>query len=61
MQEDTALLSTKAAADLLHVSDETLRRWVIDNKVRYIELPSGRLRFRRSDIEAMLEPKGGAA
>lgn len=53
MPDDTDL-STKAAADLIGVSDETLRRWVEQRKVRYIRLPSGRLRFRRSDVLALL-------
>lgn len=50
------LLTTAAAADLLHVSDETLRRWVDAKRIRHIVLPSGQLRFRRSDIEAALVP-----
>lgn len=57
-------LSTGAAAALIGVSDETLRRWVDQGKVRYVRLPSGRLRFHRADLEALLvpvEPENGAA
>jgi excisionase family DNA binding protein len=48
---------------MIGVSDETLRRWVDQGKVRYIRLPSGRLRFRQADLEALLvvnEPEGAA-
>ena len=50
------LLQTPEAAALLGVSDETLRRWVGAGKIRYVKLPSGRMRFRRSDVLALLEP-----
>jgi excisionase family DNA binding protein len=50
------LLTTGAAAAVLGVSDETLRRWVEDKRVRHIRLPSGQLRFRRSDLDELLTP-----
>jgi excisionase family DNA binding protein len=50
------MLSTSAAAALIGVSDETLRRWADDKKIRHVRLPSGQLRFRPEDIEAALEP-----
>lgn len=50
------LLTTSAAAGLLHISDETLRRWAEEKKVRHVRLPSGQLRFVREDIEALLIP-----
>lgn len=50
------LLSTGAAAAVLGVSDETLRRWVEDKRVRHIRLPSGQLRFRRTDLDELLTP-----
>ena len=49
-------MSTGAAAALLGVSDETLRRWAEKGQIRHIKLPSGRLRFRRADLEAALTP-----
>lgn len=51
-----ALLTPKAAAELLHVTDETLRRWADDKRIRHILLPSGQRRYWRSDIEAALTP-----
>jgi excisionase family DNA binding protein len=50
------LLSAPAAARLLGVSDETLRRWAADGRIRHIRMPSGQLRFRPADIAAILQP-----
>lgn len=54
-------LTTGEAADVLGVSDETLRRWADDRKVRHVRLPSGQLRFIRSDLDAVLQPVEAAA
>lgn len=54
MNRDDLLTSGQAAA-IVGVTDETIRRWAEDGKVRHMRLPSGRFRFRRSDIEALLE------
>ena len=54
-------LTTGEAADVLGVSDETLRRWADDRKVRHVRLPSGHLRFIRSDLDAVLAPVEAAA
>jgi excisionase family DNA binding protein len=53
---DTDLLTTSGAAAVLGVSDETVRRWADERKIRHVRLPSGHLRFRRSDLDAVLEP-----
>lgn len=58
---DTTLLSTGQAAEYLTargfpVSTETLRRWADDLKVRHVKTPGGRLRFHRSDLDAILSP-----
>lgn len=50
------LLTTSVAAKLLGVSDDALRRWVEQRKIRHIRLPSGQIRFQRADIEAILDP-----
>jgi excisionase family DNA binding protein len=50
------LVSTLVAAQLLQVSDETVRRWAADGLIRHIRMPSGQIRFRRSDLEAILRP-----
>lgn len=48
-------LTTAEAARILGVSDETLRRWAEERKIRHTRLPSGRLRFTREDIASSLE------
>lgn len=50
------MLTTGEAAKLLAVSDETLRRWTKEGLVRHVRMPSGRVRYRRSDVLAVLEP-----
>lgn len=50
------LLLTSAAAEYMGISDETLRRWADDKKIRHVRLPSGQLRFRRSDLDEALTP-----
>lgn len=61
MRDGIDLLTTgEAAAYLtgrgLPVSDETLRRWAEGSKVRHVKTPSGRLRFARADLDAILSP-----
>lgn len=56
MEHEPEHLTTGAAAAVLGVSDETLRRWVEQGKVRHLRLPSGRLRFRREDLNEILTP-----
>jgi excisionase family DNA binding protein len=50
------LVSALVAAEMLQVSDETIRRWAAEGLIRHVRRPSGQIRFRRSDIEAILEP-----
>jgi excisionase family DNA binding protein len=50
------LLSAAEVGAMLEVSDETVRRWADAGKIRHIRLPSGQVRFRRSDIDALLDP-----
>lgn len=49
-------LTTSAAAKYLGVSDETLRRWADEKRIRHIRLPSGHLRFRPADLDEVLTP-----
>lgn len=44
-------LETAAAARIGGVSDETVRRYVARGLLKARRLPSGRLRFRREDVE----------
>lgn len=55
-EEANDRLSVPEAAALLGIAEQTLRNWVDAGRVRHIRLPSGQLRFLRSDIEAILTP-----
>lgn len=56
------LLSPREALELLpRVSYQALLSWARAGKVPYVEYPSGRKFFRRSDIEALLAPVGVSA
>lgn len=48
------LLSTGDAASHLGVSAGTVRRWAKTGQLRHIVMPSGRLRFRREDLDTAL-------
>ncbi|QRV02074.1 helix-turn-helix domain-containing protein [Arcanobacterium phocisimile] len=51
------LLAADDAALLLpETTPATLYRWARQGKIPFVELPSGRKFFRRSDIEAILKP-----
>lgn len=50
------MLTTPEAAAIVGVTAETLRRWADSRKIRHVRLPSGQLRFRRSDVEAAMAP-----
>lgn len=50
------LCTTGEAAEIVGVCAATLRRWASDGRVRHVVLPSGRLRFYRDDLTAILEP-----
>ncbi|MDY6213663.1 MAG: helix-turn-helix domain-containing protein [Schaalia hyovaginalis] len=56
MQNPQQRLSTGEAAALLGVSRDTVRRWAKAGTVPYFQFPSGRIFFRRSDIEALVTP-----
>ena len=59
LEEPQALLtSVEAAALLPETSPQTLLRWAKQGRIPFVELPSGRKFFRRSDIEALLVPVG---
>jgi len=54
------LIAPKEACRMLDVSASTVRRWAYQGKIRYVRLPSGRLRYYRSDIEKILKGEHGA-
>jgi excisionase family DNA binding protein len=59
-----AVLTTGPAARRIGITENTLRSWAQSGKVAHIRMPNGRLRFRVSDLDAMvqvIEPSTDAA
>lgn len=49
------LMTPLEVADAFGVSRSTVGRWAKDGVLPVIHLPSGRYRFRREDIESLLQ------
>ena len=56
MATDHDLLTSTEAAAAWGVSTYTVRKWAREGKVKTVALPSGRRRFLRSDVDAVLRP-----
>ena len=54
MPNTDQLLTAKQVAALIPVHPETVRRWTREGLLTAVELPSGRKRYRRSAVEALL-------
>ena len=50
------LLTTAQAAHVAGVAEKTIRRWAIEGRLPYVALPSGRRRYRLSDLVATSSP-----
>lgn len=48
------LLTVAEVAERLRVTPSTVSLWVRDGRIRAIRLPSGRLRFRATDIDQLV-------
>lgn len=46
------LLKIREAAEILHVTTTTIRNWIKTGKLKAIRNCTGRMRIRRSDLEA---------
>ena len=53
-----SLLSVRAAADLLGVHVDTVRRWTSDGRLAETRTPGGHRRIARADVEALLAGTG---
>lgn len=56
------LLTTAEVAERCRVNPVTVARWVRTGKLDAVHLPGGTLRFRQSDLDALIaSPRGDAA
>lgn len=55
--EDELLTAAEVEAEFPRLSRSALWRWARQGRVPAVQIPSGRWFFRRSDIEALLEPR----
>lgn len=61
-QPSSRYVTETAAGEYLGVTGRTIRRWVSEGKLKAYRAPSGRYRFRVSDLDAALTPvPNGAA
>ncbi|AWE42863.1 MULTISPECIES: helix-turn-helix domain-containing protein [unclassified Actinobaculum] len=51
------IMTAREAATTGLASERTFGRWARAGKIPAIRLPNGQVRFRRADIEALLEPQ----
>lgn len=61
MPTETYDLTVSAAAKVLSVHPDTLRRWTDDGKVPAWVTPSGHRRYRRTDLDALRPPAATGA
>ncbi len=52
--DDSELLTTRKVAKLLSVSQSTVERWIVLDRLKAIKLPSGHYRVRRSEVDRIL-------
>jgi len=60
MAHDERPLTTHQAAQILGVSRSTIVTYADSGALRSFRLPSGHRRFRRSDVEELLDPEAAA-
>ncbi|WP_354527222.1 helix-turn-helix domain-containing protein [Nakamurella sp. UYEF19] len=56
----SAFLGTTEAARYIGLSAATLRRYYDDGEIAAVQLPSGRLKFRPEDLDALMTPSKSA-
>lgn len=54
MPNSNELMTAAEVAAMIPVHAETVRRWAREGQLTAVTLPSGRKRYRRCDVEALL-------
>ena len=54
---DDPLMTTSEVAAFLKLGVHTIRRYTLSNKLQARRLPGGEFRYRREDVEALLDEK----
>ena len=57
---DDDLMAPGEVAALFGVTSRTVQRWAERDGFPSVQMPSGRRKYRRSDIDALLNPSGTA-
>jgi len=56
-QRRDPLLTSAEVAKLFHVKRDTVKHWAAMGKIRHSKTLGGHLRFRRSDVERLIEER----
>jgi molybdopterin-binding protein len=56
----TELLKLREAAQMLNISYPTLKQWIYQGKLRSIKTPGGHHRIARTEINRLMDRKGGS-
>lgn len=51
------MLTSREVAVMFRVARKTVYRWTVDGKLSPVMTPGGRLRYRESDVRALLTPE----
>lgn len=54
MAPESEFCTAREVAGLFDVTPETVRRWARSGRIKVMTLPSGRRKFRRSDVEELV-------
>ena len=54
------LMTTREVAAVLRVDPRTIQRWAARGRLARVRLPTHTTRYRRCDVEALLEPTTSA-
>ena len=55
MARNPELYTAAQVAEMYSTSADSVRRWAREGRIPVVTLPSGRVRFRREDVEKLLK------